>query len=101
MAEALCGPSNPLQSIRKHTGVDRTLQQDRLVYNQPSSQVRSVQCEFCKLCSFKDDRASDQLQVLALVISIPNLRPSKQAGPSVAAFKSNINSKSQAQLLAR
>ncbi|MCJ1387543.1 hypothetical protein MMC18_000386 [Xylographa bjoerkii] len=38
MAEALCGPSNPLQNIQKHTGVDRTLQQDRLVFNRPSSQ---------------------------------------------------------------
>ncbi|MCJ1404418.1 hypothetical protein MMC11_007643 [Xylographa trunciseda] len=38
MAEALCGPSNPLQNIQKHTGVDRTLQQDRLVFNQSSNQ---------------------------------------------------------------
>ncbi|MCJ1436284.1 hypothetical protein MMC27_005662 [Xylographa pallens] len=38
MTEALCGPSNPLQNIQKHTGVDRTLQQDRPVFNQPSSQ---------------------------------------------------------------
>ncbi|KAL8903437.1 MAG: hypothetical protein Q9207_003926 [Kuettlingeria erythrocarpa] len=30
MADALCGPSNPLQSFQKHTSVDRTLQQDRL-----------------------------------------------------------------------
>ncbi|KAK5225853.1 hypothetical protein LTR47_002868 [Exophiala xenobiotica] len=31
MADALCGPSNPLQNLQKHTQVDRTLQQDRLV----------------------------------------------------------------------
>ena len=31
MAEALCGPSNPLQNLQKHTSVDRTLQQDRNV----------------------------------------------------------------------
>jgi hypothetical protein len=31
MADALCGPSNPLQSFRKHTQLDRSLQQDRLV----------------------------------------------------------------------
>lgn len=30
MADALCGPSNALQSFQKHTSVDRTLQQDRL-----------------------------------------------------------------------
>ncbi|KAF3043129.1 hypothetical protein E8E12_002540 [Didymella heteroderae] len=31
MADALCGPSNALQNFQKHTSVDRTLQQDRLV----------------------------------------------------------------------
>ncbi|KIX06683.1 uncharacterized protein Z518_04659 [Rhinocladiella mackenziei CBS 650.93] len=31
MADALCGPSNPLQNLQKHTQIDRTLQQDRLV----------------------------------------------------------------------
>ncbi|EXJ79416.1 hypothetical protein A1O3_08918 [Capronia epimyces CBS 606.96] len=31
MADALCGPSNPLQSLQKHSQADRTLQQDRLV----------------------------------------------------------------------
>ncbi|KAJ9606250.1 hypothetical protein H2200_009211 [Cladophialophora chaetospira] len=36
MADALCGPSNPLQSLQKHTQVDRTLQQDRLVGNRQS-----------------------------------------------------------------
>lgn len=30
MADALCGPSNALQSFQKHSQVDRTLQQDRL-----------------------------------------------------------------------
>ncbi|MCJ1286235.1 hypothetical protein MMC26_005580 [Xylographa opegraphella] len=38
MAEALCGPSNPLQNIQKHTSVDRTLQQDRSVFSPPSDQ---------------------------------------------------------------
>ncbi|EXJ59308.1 uncharacterized protein A1O5_12189 [Cladophialophora psammophila CBS 110553] len=36
MTDALCGPSNPLQSLQKHTQVDRTLQQDRLVGNRQS-----------------------------------------------------------------
>ncbi|OJD26090.1 hypothetical protein ACJ73_02537 [Blastomyces percursus] len=31
MADALCGPSNALQSFQKHTSVDRTLQQDRIL----------------------------------------------------------------------
>ena len=30
MADALCGPVNPLASFQKHTQIDRTLQQDRL-----------------------------------------------------------------------
>ncbi|GAD95483.1 hypothetical protein NFIA_110040 [Paecilomyces variotii No. 5] len=30
MADAVCGPSNPLQNFRKHASADRTLQQDRL-----------------------------------------------------------------------
>ncbi|KAF2431157.1 hypothetical protein EJ08DRAFT_660304 [Tothia fuscella] len=38
MADALCGPSNPLQNFQKHSGVDRTLQQDRLLSRHGSSQ---------------------------------------------------------------
>jgi hypothetical protein len=43
MADALCGPSNALQSFQKHTTVDRTLQQDRLVGRHSPAQV-------CGLC---------------------------------------------------
>ncbi|KAL2427002.1 hypothetical protein ABEF95_006446 [Exophiala dermatitidis] len=40
MADALCGPANPLQNLQKHSQVDRTLQQDRLVgHRQSPSQV--------------------------------------------------------------
>ncbi|OJD13086.1 hypothetical protein AJ78_06424 [Emergomyces pasteurianus Ep9510] len=38
MADALCGPSNALQSFQKHTSVDRTLQQDRILSRQPPAQ---------------------------------------------------------------
>ncbi|EEP80800.1 predicted protein [Uncinocarpus reesii 1704] len=31
MADALCGPSNPLQNFQKHAATDRTLQQDRIL----------------------------------------------------------------------
>lgn len=41
MADALCGPSNALQNFQKHTTVDRTLQQDRLVGRHTPSQVGS------------------------------------------------------------
>ncbi|MBE7181808.1 MAG: hypothetical protein INR71_11490 [Terriglobus roseus] len=39
MADALCGPSNPLQQFRKAAQADRTLQQDRLVNRASPSQV--------------------------------------------------------------
>jgi hypothetical protein len=39
MADALCGPSNALQNFQKHTSVDRTLQQDRLVGRHSPAQV--------------------------------------------------------------
>ncbi|KAF2145394.1 uncharacterized protein K452DRAFT_283754 [Aplosporella prunicola CBS 121167] len=38
MADALCGPSNALQNFQKHSSVDRTLQQDRLVSRQSPAQ---------------------------------------------------------------
>ncbi|KAK7193834.1 hypothetical protein DPSP01_011891 [Paraphaeosphaeria sporulosa] len=42
MADALCGPSTALQNFQKHTSVDRTLQQDRLVgRHSPSQGFRS------------------------------------------------------------
>ncbi len=39
MADALCGPSNALQTFQKHSGVDRTLQQDRLAACQSPAEV--------------------------------------------------------------
>ncbi|KAJ5557469.1 hypothetical protein N7494_001384 [Penicillium frequentans] len=36
--DSLCGPSNALQNAQKHTSVDRTLQQDRLISRQPPTQ---------------------------------------------------------------
>ncbi|KZM24443.1 uncharacterized protein EKO05_0001554 [Ascochyta rabiei] len=43
MADALCGPSNALQNFQKHTSVDRTLQQDRLVgRHSPAQGFRSA-----------------------------------------------------------
>ncbi|KAK7536063.1 uncharacterized protein J3D65DRAFT_627284 [Phyllosticta citribraziliensis] len=42
MSDALCGPSNALQNFQKHSSVDRTLQQDRLVSRpSPSQNFRS------------------------------------------------------------
>ncbi|KAJ5714992.1 uncharacterized protein N7483_012173 [Penicillium malachiteum] len=35
MSDAVCGPSNALQDLRKNASVDRTLQQDRLATQQP------------------------------------------------------------------
>ncbi|KAM0796256.1 hypothetical protein BDR22DRAFT_531328 [Usnea florida] len=43
MADALCGPSNALQSFQKQTSVDRTLQQDRITARQaPAENFRSA-----------------------------------------------------------
>ena len=39
MADALCGPSNALQSFQKQTSVDRTLQQDRITARQAPAEV--------------------------------------------------------------
>lgn len=47
MADALCGPSNPLQSFQKHTAVDRTLQQDRLTARPLPSQVFTLPSTLC------------------------------------------------------
>ncbi|KAK6008036.1 hypothetical protein QM012_004850 [Aureobasidium pullulans] len=42
MSDALCGPSNAVQNLAKHSSVDRTLHQDRLVSRQsPSQSFRS------------------------------------------------------------
>ncbi|KAL4879805.1 hypothetical protein BJY04DRAFT_193019 [Aspergillus karnatakaensis] len=38
MSDALCGPSNALQNFQKHTAVDRTLQQDKLISRPSPSQ---------------------------------------------------------------
>ncbi|KGQ00929.1 hypothetical protein PAAG_12400 [Paracoccidioides lutzii Pb01] len=38
MADALCGPSNALQNFQKHSSVDRTLQQDRILSRQSPTQ---------------------------------------------------------------
>lgn len=43
MADALCGPSNALQTFQKQTSVDRTLQQDRITARQaPAENFRSA-----------------------------------------------------------
>ena len=42
MAEALCGPSNPLQSFQKHASTDRTLQQDRFLPSRSPIQASTV-----------------------------------------------------------
>ena len=39
MADALCGPSNPLQNLQKQTSVDRTLQQERLALRRGQVEV--------------------------------------------------------------
>lgn len=38
MADAMCGPSNALQSFKQHSSVDRSIQQDRLISRQNQGQ---------------------------------------------------------------
>lgn len=42
MADALCGPSNALQTFQKQTSIDRTLQQDRIAARQAQVEVFST-----------------------------------------------------------
>jgi len=44
MADALCGPSNALQTFQKQTSVDRTLQQDRIAVREAQTEVWHSQC---------------------------------------------------------
>ncbi|KAK6353744.1 hypothetical protein TWF730_008172 [Orbilia blumenaviensis] len=39
-SSSMCGPSNPLQSLKNHTSLDRSLQQDRFRSQPPSQQFR-------------------------------------------------------------
>ena len=47
MADALCGPSNALQSLQKQTSVDRTLQQDRLATRRAPAEVSHAAVSLC------------------------------------------------------
>jgi len=49
MADALCGPSNPLQNFQKHTAADRTIQQDRLTARPSPPQVSLLQARCRKV----------------------------------------------------
>lgn len=60
MADALCGPSNPLQNFQKATSVDRTLQQDRLRSHLPSH-VGQV-CNFYVKGCLKQNCISNRIQ---------------------------------------
>lgn len=42
MADSLCGPSNSLEAFKKHTSVNRTLQQDRAGAGQSSAEVSTI-----------------------------------------------------------
>lgn len=76
MADSLCGPSNPLQSLQKQTSVDRTLQQDRLIPRPSPIHV----CFFVCLIGYSKPnlakRDSDLHQTQAP--QLPSLSDSKQ-----------------------
>jgi len=51
MADSLCGPSNALQNFQKHSSVDRTLQQDRLIARQPQPQASTFALSNHHICA--------------------------------------------------
>lgn len=60
MADALCGPSNPLQTFQKQTSGDRTLQQDRIASNRQFEQVFLIPADHLSL-------TADQIQGLSVL----------------------------------
>ena len=91
MADALCGPSNALQTFQKQTSVDRTLQQDRLAARQAQLEVG------CHAPLLLDGKFFDFVSPLDLylglmpVFSMQSSKLSKQAHPSPFHIK-NLNS---------
>lgn len=69
MADALCGPSNALQNFQKHTAVDRTLQQDRLISRQSPGQ--QVWCSMVKTTADRYGIDMCYLRVSARNIPMP------------------------------
>jgi len=97
MADALCGPSNALQNFQKHTAVDRTLQQDRLVSRQSPTQVHedyNLVSHFRILVADYGNRDSDLLRTQTQASLTQNSTPSKLDSPlhiSNTMFHSHIS----------
>ncbi|KAK7606830.1 peroxin 20 [Phyllosticta paracitricarpa] len=79
MSDALCGPSNALQNFQKHSSVDRTLQQDRLVSRpSPSQNFRSNSAQNAGILdpefeAFQAGRPHDGMHLPPHSIPQPNL----------------------------
>ncbi|TQS34577.1 hypothetical protein Golomagni_05032 [Golovinomyces magnicellulatus] len=74
MADSLCGPSNPLQNLQKQSSVDRTLQQDRYISRQlstngfklsqgPSSEAVEAEFKAFQNTSLPTDHALPSLEI--------------------------------------
>ncbi|KAF3904324.1 hypothetical protein AA313_de0202009 [Arthrobotrys entomopaga] len=60
-SSSMCGPSNPLQSLKNHTSFDRSLQQDRFrSSHQPSQQQQQQQFRQTPLTSHPVDHEFEQ-----------------------------------------
>lgn len=78
MADALCGPSNPLQQFKQQTQFDRTLQQDRLTSrHSPAQGFRSHDPNIAHLDA--------EFEAFQAGVSIPELPRFQQQPPSFAA----------------
>lgn len=95
--DSLCGPSNALQNAQKHTSVDRTLQQDRLISRQPPTQVsRSPGSQEVLSITYSIYRDFDRkARKASWTLSLPHLRPA--AGCLICQF-SRILLNSEGQL---
>ncbi|CAG8958700.1 hypothetical protein HYFRA_00011542 [Hymenoscyphus fraxineus] len=97
MAESMCGPSNALNTFQKHTSVDRTLQQDRLINRQsPSQSFRSSPGPNAGLLdpefeAFQAGRPPLDSQVATPFTYTHTPSPFQAAGPSWSSDFQNLN----------
>lgn len=83
MADALCGPSNALQTFQKQALVDRTLQQDRLISRQSPNQVRQLYSSVGLTILIKVYSRVSAPKIHAPASSTPNSKPFKLLNPCI------------------
>ena len=98
MADAYCGPSNPLQSFQKHAQADRTLQQDRLVARgQPRANVGLFDRHLCSMLTRHRAFAPSTRALGASTKSSPPSKPAYQNMISTSHSSSTTTTRSRYQ----